>query len=129
MERIILFDGECNFCNRSVQFIIKRDRNGTFKFASQQGKIGKSLRDYHQIPADTDSMILIEDDAYYLKSTAALKISKHLRGIWKLSYGLIGIPKPIRDRVYNFIAKNRLKWFGKNDHCQLPSPEIRNRFL
>jgi len=129
MKRIVLFDGECHFCNRSVQFIIKRDPNSFFHFSSLQGKTGKQLRNTYHIPEQIDSLILLEGDRYYLKSTAALKICTKLKGAWKFLALLLVIPAPCRDFVYNIIAKNRYKWFGKKASCKLPSKEDRNRFL
>lgn len=129
MERIILFDGECNFCNQSVQFIIERDPKGEFKFASQQSDTGSALLKKRNIRNDVESIVLIEGNSAYIQSTAALRISKRLSGLWKLAYTLVVIPKPLRDSLYNVIAKNRHKWFGVNDHCLLPSPDIRKRFL
>ncbi len=129
MNRIILFDGECHFCNQSVQFIIKRDPHAFYKFASLQSDIGRQFcRDY-AIPHDVDSLVLIEDNQYFIKSTAALRISKSLTGIWKIGTFFLLIPAPIRDMAYSFIAKNRYKWFGKKNACEIPSPEIRKRFL
>jgi len=129
MQRIILFDGECNFCDQSVQFIIKRDPKGIFKFTSIQGEIGQELLIKYHIPSSINSFILIEDDQYFIKSTGALKVCKHLNGLWKLLYFFILVPRPIRDMVYAFIAKNRIKWFGKREQCLLPTPEVRKRFL
>ncbi|MCJ7840451.1 DCC1-like thiol-disulfide oxidoreductase family protein [Lederbergia sp. NSJ-179] len=129
MGAIILFDGECHFCNRSVQFTIKRDPAGYFQFSSLQGNYGKKLLADNQLNDDVDSMILIEDGKFYCKSTAALRICKHLKGLWPLAYLFIVIPTPIRNLVYDFIAKNRYKWFGKAESCMLPSPGIRKRFL
>jgi predicted DCC family thiol-disulfide oxidoreductase YuxK len=129
MNNIVLFDGECNFCSTSVQFIIKRDPKAVFKFASMQSDIGKELLKNYRVPADLDSLILIKDHTYYCKSSAALKICKSLQGGWKLFSCLLVIPKPLRDYVYDIVAKNRYKWFGKKDSCMLPSPEIKNRFL
>ena len=129
MERIILFDGECNFCDKSVQFIIKRDPKGCFKFASLQSDIGKELLVKFNVPSDTDSLILIEDDRCYIQSTAALRICRHLKGAWKLFYPLLLVPKPLRNMCYAMMAKNRYKWFGVKDSCMLPSPEERKRFL
>ncbi|MCT2536897.1 thiol-disulfide oxidoreductase DCC family protein [Aquibacillus koreensis] len=129
MNKIILFDGECNFCDRSVQFIIKRDRTATFKFASLQSDIGEKLREKYQIPKHLDSIILIDESNWYSKSTAALKICKNLNGLWKVLYPLLIVPKPLRDIFYNVIARNRYKWFGKKESCELPSPDIRKRFL
>ena len=129
MERIVLFDGECNFCNQSVQFIIKRDPKGRFKFASQQSEVGQSFMMKYQIPNGVDSIVLIEGSKSYLQSSAALRISKSLKGFWKVGFALIIVPNKIRDWAYNLIAKNRYKWFGKLEACQLPSPEIKKRFL
>ena len=129
MERIILFDGECNFCDHSVQFIIKRDPKGYFKFASQQSDIGKKLLKQSGIPEDGDSFVLIDRGDSYCKSSAALRICRNLQGMWKVFYYLLIVPRPIRDFFYGIIANNRYKWFGKKDSCMLPSPEIRNRFL
>lgn len=129
MERIILFDGECNFCDQSVQFIIKRDPNEHFKFASLQSDIGKKLMNKYNAPSDIDSFVLIECNNCYFKSSAALRVCKNLKGAWKLSYFLLVVPKPLRDFFYGIIAKNRYKWFGKTESCKLPSPEERKRFL
>lgn len=129
VNNIILFDGECNFCNRSVQFIIKRDKRAIYKFASIQSDTGQELLNKHHVPTNIDSLILIENLSYYTKSSAALKICRHLNGGWKLLYGLLLAPKPLRDYAYSIIARNRYKWFGKKDACMLPSPEIRKRFL
>ena len=129
MVQIVLFDGDCNFCDKSVQFIIKRDPEGFYKFASLQSEIGQQLLKQHGISADLDSFILMTDEKWYTKSSAALHVCKNLTGLWKTFYLLFIIPRPIRDFFYHIIAKNRYKWFGKKDHCILPSPEIRKRFL
>lgn len=129
MHPVILFDGVCNFCDASVQFILNRDPKGTFHFASLQSEAGQELVKKHNVPADVDSMILIEDGMVYYKSTAALRISRHLEGAWKWLYALIIVPSPIRNIVYDIIAKNRYKWFGQKDSCMLPPPNIRKRFL
>lgn len=129
MDNIILFDGVCHFCDRSVQFIIKRDRAGFYKFASLQSDIGQELLVDHRVLIDIDSFILIKNNKVYTKSTAALHVTRHLDGPWKALFPFIIIPRPIRDFFYNIIAKNRYKWFGKKDSCTLPSPDIRERFL
>lgn len=129
VKRIILFDGECNFCDKSVQFIIKRDPEAIFSFTSQQGEAGQQMIKKHHAPSSVDSIILIENDTYYLKSSAALRICRHLQGAWKLLFIFILVPYPIRDFFYNILAKNRYKWFGKKDQCTLPTPEMRKRFL
>ncbi|WP_062105371.1 thiol-disulfide oxidoreductase DCC family protein [Bacillus niameyensis] len=129
MEPIIFFDGECHFCQASVQFIIKRDSNGYFHFTSLQGEFGQRLLKKANANLSIDSLVLHENDQVYYKSTAALRICKHLNGFWKLLYPLILVPAPIRNLLYDFIARNRYKWFGKNDTCMLPNPKIRKRFL
>lgn len=129
MHPVILFDGVCNFCDASVQFILNRDPKGIFHFASLQSEAGQDLVKKYNVPPDIDSMILIEDDKVYYKSTAALRISRKLQGAWKLLYAFIIIPSPIRNIVYDIIAKNRYKWFGQKDSCMLPPPNIRKRFL
>lgn len=129
MQRIILFDGVCNFCNSSVQFIIKRDPKVHFKFASLQGEIGQQLLNQHGLNSKMDSFVLIEDDNIFFESTAALRVCRKLKGGWKLLAGLFIVPSPLRNSIYKIIAKNRYKWFGKKDSCMLPRPEWRNRFL
>jgi predicted DCC family thiol-disulfide oxidoreductase YuxK len=129
VNNIILFDGVCNFCDRSVLFIIKNDKQAIYKFASIQSDAGQELIKKHNVPADIDSIILIENNTCYYKSTAALRICRNLSGGWKLLSCLLIIPKPFRDYFYEIIARNRYKWFGKKDQCMLPSPEIRKRFL
>ena len=129
MNRIILFDGVCQFCDKSVQFILKRDPNGKFSFSSLQSDTGIQLRKDYHIPEELDSIILIEGEKYHSKSTAALKIARELRGGWKWLYILIFVPQPIRDAVYDMVARNRLKWFGEKTACELPPPEVRKRFL
>ncbi|WP_407269109.1 thiol-disulfide oxidoreductase DCC family protein [Radiobacillus sp. PE A8.2] len=129
MNRIILFDGECNFCDSSVQFIIKRDPKGYFKFASLQSDIGQQLLKEHKVDADINSFVLVDDDSCYFRSSAALRVCRRLKAPWKIFSTLIIVPRPIRDYFYNIIANNRYKWFGKKDSCTLPPPEIRKRFL
>ncbi|WP_413299450.1 thiol-disulfide oxidoreductase DCC family protein [Bacillus sp. 1P10SD] len=129
MERIILFDGVCNLCNKSVQFIIKRDPSGTFKFASLQSKTGQNLLITHGLSTDINSFVLIDNKRIYVKSTAALRVSSHLRGLWKMLSIFLLVPSFFRDRLYEWIANNRYKWFGKKDHCLLPLPEWKSRFL
>jgi predicted DCC family thiol-disulfide oxidoreductase YuxK len=126
---IILFDGVCNFCNSSVQFIIQRDPKGIYKFASIQSDVGQKLVKEYKVPTEMDSFIYLEDNKVYFKSTAALKVCRNLKGLWKLAYIFIMVPRPLRDKVYEYIARNRYKWFGKRDTCMIPSPEQRKRFL
>lgn len=118
---VVLFDGVCNLCNSSVQFIIRRDSKGRFRFASLQSEIGKKLLDKFHFSAETsDTIILIENDKLYIKSTAALRIARKLDKLWFLLYAFIILPTSFRDLIYDFIARNRYKWFGKNESCMLP---------
>ncbi len=130
MSAIVLFDGVCNFCNGSVNFIIERDRAAYFKFAPLQSETGKRLLAEHGIDkAETDSVILIEDDKAFMYSTAALKIARKLDGAWSWFYIFRFVPRFLRDFFYKLFAKHRYKLFGKQDACMLPTPEIRERFL
>jgi len=127
---VILFDGVCNLCNGSVQFVIKHDKAGLFKFASLQSEAGQQLLKKHQLPATNfNSFVLIQYEKAYTKSTAALMVAKQLTGVVKSLYAFSIIPTFIRDGVYNFIAKNRYSWFGKKDSCMIPSANIEARFL
>ena len=130
MSGIILFDGVCNFCNSSVNFIIDRDTTNYFKFGALQSDEGQTLLKKHNQSTDSfDTLILIEDDTLYTRSTAALRIAKKLSGLWPLFYVFIIIPKFLRDPIYNLIAKNRYKMFGKKDTCRFPTPQERAKFL
>src|SRR4051812_6382863 len=129
MEQIVLFDGECHFCDWSVQFIIKRDPKELFRFVSLQSVVGQELLERYKVPLDIDSMVLIEQEKVYVKSNAALRICRHLRGAWKLLYIFKLIPISIRNSVYDWIAKNRYKWFGKKETCMVLPPNVRKRLL
>ena len=130
-KKIILFDGVCNLCNRSVQFIIKRDKKDEFRFATLQGATGRQLVQERNIDtSEVDSIILIEPGvAYYTKSTAALNIGKTFGGIWKIANVLNLIPRQIRDIVYDMVARNRYNWYGKKSQCMIPTPELKAKFL
>jgi len=130
-KKIILFDGVCNLCNGAVQFVIKRDGKDMFRFAALQSEVGQRLVSERQIDTTkVDSIILIEPGiAYYTKSTAALKIGSSFGGVWE-SVGVLNlIPSKLRDIVYDFIAKNRYKWYGKKDACMIPTSELKAKFL
>jgi predicted DCC family thiol-disulfide oxidoreductase YuxK len=130
LKRIVLFDGDCNFCDSSVQFIIKRDPSAHFLFTSLQSEKGMELTKQFGIPENVDSLVLIENDKAYVRSTAALHIAKKLDGLWHLSFIFILVPRIIRDGFYDYFANNRYKWFGKKeDACMLPPPEMRKRFI
>jgi predicted DCC family thiol-disulfide oxidoreductase YuxK len=129
-KNIVLFDGVCNLCNGLVRFIIKRDRTGKFKFASLQSEIGQQwLQRFGLAKNEFESFVLIRGDKYYLKSAAALKMLRELGGIWKAFYVFIVVPRPVRDFIYDLIAKSRYKIFGKRDVCMIPTPELKERFL
>ena len=127
---IILFDGVCNLCAASVQFVITRDPRAHFKFASLQSPLGQRLLVAHGLaPQTLDSVVLIAGAACWTQSDAALRIVRELTGWWPLLRICAGIPRPIRDGVYRWIARHRYHWFGQRDTCMLPSPDVRNRFL
>jgi predicted DCC family thiol-disulfide oxidoreductase YuxK len=127
---IILFDGVCNLCNSIVQFVIKKDKKKQFLFASLQGKTGQEVLKKFNLPVnDFNSFIILEADKIYTRSTGALRMLKKLGGGWKLFYGFIILPRFIRDAVYNWIARNRYKWYGKRDECMIPTPELKERFF
>ena len=129
-HKIILFDGVCNLCNRSVNFIISKDKKDVFRFATLQSEIGLSLISQHGInTTKTDSVILIDTNEYHERSSAILQIVKNLSGGYALLYFFIIVPKCIRDWGYDYIAKNRYKWYGKKDSCMVPTPELVSKFL
>ncbi len=127
---ILLFDGVCNLCNNSVQFIIRNDKKGRIQFASLQSDKGQALLKKYNLATDTlQSLVLIENGKAYTHSTGALKVARLLDGGWSLLYGFIAIPAFIRNAVYRYIGKNRYRWFGKKDHCMIPTPALKSRFL
>lgn len=130
MSAVVLFDGVCNFCNGAVNFIIARDGDGYFKFAPLQSEIGiETQKEYGFDSTKIDSIILVEEGKVFLHSTAALKIAKHLNGLWPAFYIFIIVPRPIRDWVYKLFAKYRYKLFGRQDACMIPTPDVKARFL
>ena len=130
-KKIILFDGICNLCNDVVLKVIKYDKKNIFLFSSLQSKIGKEITDHLGIDiSKIDSIILYEPGVSYdIKSTAALKIMQDFKGIWSLSYILFLLPEGFRNLIYDYIAKNRYKWFGKKEKCMIPSSELKEKFL
>jgi predicted DCC family thiol-disulfide oxidoreductase YuxK len=129
-QPIILFDGVCNFCNNTINFLIRQDKKGVFHFAPLQSDIGQSLlrqQGLHQ--QQFDSFVLVSNSKAYLRSSATLQLIQHLPWYWQWARVLWVVPRPIRDGVYNWIARNRYKWFGKKDACMIPTPEVRSRFL
>jgi predicted DCC family thiol-disulfide oxidoreductase YuxK len=127
---IVLFDGVCNFCNGSINFIIRRDRSKIFRFAPLQSKAGaKVLRQFGLPPDWVETIVLVEDGGCYTRSTAALRIVRRLGGPWSILYVLRVIPAAARDTIYDLIARNRYRWFGRKNACMIPTPEVRERFL
>ncbi|MBX2991461.1 MAG: thiol-disulfide oxidoreductase DCC family protein [Bacteroidetes bacterium] len=129
-KNIILFDGVCNLCVGSVQFVLKRDTRNLFLFASMQSRSGQEMLRHFNLSADVfNSFLLIESGRVYHRSTAALRVVKNLGGAWPLLFCLFPVPRVVRDGVYDWIARNRYRWFGRKDECWLPTPELKNRFL
>jgi predicted DCC family thiol-disulfide oxidoreductase YuxK len=129
-ELIIVFDGLCNFCNSTVQFIIKKDTQNKFKFAAIQTRTGHELLQKHGITVSTlDTIVLLKKGIVYLRSDAALQIAKELDKPWKVLAIFKITPKFVRDSLYDFFAKHRYYWFGKRDECVIPTQELRQRFL
>jgi predicted DCC family thiol-disulfide oxidoreductase YuxK len=126
---IILFDGVCNLCNGAVDFLLKYDRKKQFRFASIQSEAAKLLFRKFQIPAETDSVILIKSNQVYFESDAAIEIAGMLSFPWKMLVVFRIIPKKMRDNIYQWIAKNRYRWFGKRDICRIPAPLEKESFI
>ena len=127
---ILLFDGYCNLCNNSVQFILKYEKNTDLVFTSLQSEAGISLlKQYNINPLNLDSLVFIKNNKFHTKSSAALLLTPYLKGLYPLLYSLLIIPPFIRNTVYDYIARNRYKWFGKAESCMMPDKELMNRFL
>ena len=129
MTGIILFDGQCVFCDHSVQFILKRDVDEVFQFASLQSAIGQQLLKQYDVDASMDSIVVIYRDKVYTQSDAAIVIAQQFKGLRKLLAVVKYMPKWLRDKLYVVIAKNRYRIFGKMDTCRIPTEEERRRFL
>ena len=130
-KKIVLFDGVCNLCNGAILKTIKYDKKNKFVYTALTSETGKAILDKLQIdPVKTDSIILYDPSVtFYTKSSAALKVMNDFGGLWLLSGIFWIVPKPIRDLVYDFIARNRYKWFGKKEQCMIPTPELKAKFL
>ncbi len=130
-KKIILFDGVCNLCNSSVQFIIKHDKNDIFRFVALQSELGQEILNYIGVDSKkVDSIVLYEPGiAYYLKAEAVFKIVKDLNGIYSFLSFFSILPKSVTNSVYDYIAKNRFKWCGKKESCLIPSDELKAKFL
>ena len=130
-KKIILFDGVCNLCNSSVQYVIKHDKKDVFRFVALQSELGKKILKHIGInPIHTDSIVLYEPGiSYYYKSTAALHIAKGLSGIFTFATVFQILPTGLRDFVYDYVARNRYEWYGKKESCMIPTPELKAKFL
>lgn len=127
---ILLFDGVCNLCNASVNFVIRRDPAKRFRFASLQSPAGQELLKKFDLETEKlDSVVLVEGSRFYARSDAALEVARRMRGFWKLLYVFKIVPRLIRDPIYDWVARNRYRWFGKKDQCMLPAPGFKERFL
>lgn len=127
---VILFDGVCNLCNGFVQYVIQRDPEGQFRFAALQSEVGQALLEVVQLSQkDMDTVVLVEDGKGYTHSDVGLRIFRRMKGLWPLLYGLVIIPRAIRNFIYNWIARNRYRWFGQREQCMIPTPELKARFL
>jgi predicted DCC family thiol-disulfide oxidoreductase YuxK len=126
---VVLFDGVCNLCNGFVQFIMKRDANRVFRFASLQSEVGQSLLEVAGRPKELSTIVLIERGRSYDRSTAALRIARHLRFPWPFFFVLLIAPRFLRDAIYSWVGRNRYRWFGKSDMCAVPTAANRALFL
>ncbi|MBE99069.1 thiol-disulfide oxidoreductase DCC family protein [Flavobacterium coralii] len=130
-KKIILFDGVCNLCDSTVQFVIKHDKKDVFRFVPLQSDLGKEITAYIGLDTSkTDSIVLYEPGkAYYYKANAAMKIAKELGGVYSLLNAFSVLPSSLTNAVYDYVARNRYKWYGKKDECMIPTPEMRAKFL
>ena len=129
MNATILFDGVCNLCNGFVQFVIARDPAAQFRFGALTTPAAQDLLRAAGVTNAPDSIVLLEDDGVYFQSDAALRIVRRLTFPWPLAYGLVVVPRFVRDWVYDIIAARRYKWFGRRDACMVPTPDLKQRFL
>ena len=129
-ERVIYFDGVCHLCHWAVRFVIKRDKGAVFSFASLQSDFAeKALKTHEGETGKYDSVVYQKGDEIFFKSSAALKILFDLGGVWRAFYVLHVLPASWRDRIYDLVGNNRYKWFGKMDHCPVPSAQFKSRFV
>lgn len=127
---VLLFDGVCNLCNSSVQWVLSHDHRGVFQFASLQSETGQELLRQHGLASENfDTVVLVESDRVFLRSDVPLEIVRRIGGFWGILYFFKIIPRSVRDALYNFVARNRYWWFGRRATCMLPKPEWKERFL
>jgi predicted DCC family thiol-disulfide oxidoreductase YuxK len=129
-EAVILFDAVCNLCSGFVQFVLPRDTEGKYSFASLQSEVGQALLAEHGLPTEElESVVLIEDGESYVKSAAIIQIATGLGGGYRLLSPFRYLPRSVRDRIYDFVADHRYRWFGKKDQCMMPPDDVQSRFL
>jgi predicted DCC family thiol-disulfide oxidoreductase YuxK len=127
---VLLFDGVCNLCNASVQWVLQHDPKGIFYFAALQSETGQRLLQQHGLDAvNFDSVVLVDGAQIFMRSDAPLEVARRLGGFWWLLYAGKVVPRPIRDAIYNWVARNRYRWFGQREACMLPRPEWKARFI
>ena len=127
---VVLFDGKCNLCNGSVNFILDRERGSDLRFASLQGEVGAAMLDHEGMDrSELGTMLFVEDGRVYRKSSAVLRITRYLKFPWNLARWCLIVPRPVRDFFYGIVARNRYRWFGSTDACRLATPDLKARFL
>jgi predicted DCC family thiol-disulfide oxidoreductase YuxK len=130
MASLVLFDGVCNLCNGFVQFVVARDPAGRFQFGALQSASARRVLDLYDTPDPLpDTIVLVEDGRVFTRSTAALRIARRLTFPWPLASAFLAVPRPLRDWIYDLVARHRYRWFGKRDHCMVPAPALRSRFI
>jgi predicted DCC family thiol-disulfide oxidoreductase YuxK len=129
-QSIVLFDGDCGLCNGVVNFVLRHDERGRFRFAPLQSPAGQRLLQSHGLPPEgVNSFLLLENGKLFSRSTASLRLARRLGGVWSLFYYLTLIPRPLRDAVYALIARYRYRVFGHSDACTMPTPELKRRLV
>lgn len=128
-KAIVLFDGSCGLCNRSVKFLLKRERDQALFFSPLQSEYGKIVLEHFHLSGAVDSMVFVKEGKTHLKSGAALRLCAYMKGLWPLMMIFLLVPPFIRNWVYDYIAANRITWFGAADYCEMMTPELRSRFL
>ena len=127
---IVIFDGVCNLCSGGIHFILAHERDHVIRFAAAQSPAGQELLQRHGFdPQDLTTFVFIEAGEVHVRSDGALKVVRHLRLPWRMFCVLRAVPRPARDRIYDLVARNRYRWFGKRDGCLVPTPELRSRFI
>ena len=127
---VLLYDGVCNLCDRSVQFVLDHEAESTFRFAALQSDVGRRLADAHGIDADAlASLVVVDGGRVYTRSDAALRIAQDLRAPWRALQATRYVPRVVRDAVYDLVASNRYRWFGTRDACRIPTSDVAARFL